>query len=293
MQAAGVHNKKSYPEIVYFNGEWMKYDQARISVFDRGFMLGDGIYEVTPFYEGKVFGLEEHLKRLQYSLDEIMIDLDAWSLKPMMFEAISKAGLSDKDAAVYIQVSRGVAPRTHYFPENIASTVLIYAFPASLRGFENKQWSVLVSEDLRWHRCDIKSTSLLANIKSNTESHRLGLDENLLVRDGLFTEGSHSTIFFIKDNIIYTHPEGPQILSGITRKFVIAICAELNIEVKEEAFPLSELDGVDEVFLTGTTTQVMAVKEMFSDGNKIFNEPEIGPVTQKIQQAFIQKTRSL
>nr|WP_279343965.1 aminotransferase class IV [Gramella jeungdoensis] len=271
----------------------MKYNEAKISVFDRGFMLGDGVYEVTPFYEGKAFGLKEHLARLQYSLNEIIVDLDAYGLKPLMFEAISKAGLSQKDAAVYVQVSRGVAPRTHYFPDNIEPTVLIYAFPASLKGFENKQWSVLVSEDLRWHRCDIKSTSLLANIKSNTQSHSLGLDENLLVRDGLFTEGSHSTIFFIKDNIIYTHPEGPQILSGITRKFVIAICAELNIEVKEEAFPLSELERVDEVFLTGTTTQVMAVKEMYSEGNNIYDKPEIGPVTRKIQQVFIQKTRSL
>ncbi|MCM4154520.1 aminotransferase class IV [Christiangramia antarctica] len=289
----GGHKVKSYPEIVYFNGEWMKYDQAKISVFDRGFMFGDGIYEVTPFYEGKAFGLQEHLARLQYSMDEIMIELDAASLKPIMVEAISKSGLSSADAAVYIQVSRGVAPRTHYFPEDVEPTILIYAFPASLKAFENKQWSVLVSEDLRWHRCDIKSTSLLANVKSNTQSHRLGLDENLLLRNGLFTEGSHSTIFFIKNNVVYTHPEGPQILSGITRKFVMEICKELNIDVIEEAFPFSHLNTVDEAFLTGTTTQVMAVKEMFTDGNKIYDKPEIGSLTRKIQQAFIQKTRNL
>lgn len=271
----------------------MKHDQAKISVFDRGFMFGDGVYEVTPFYEGKAFGIEEHLARLQYSLDEITIDLDASALKPHMYEALEKSGLSEKDCAVYIQVSRGVASRTHYFPENIEPTVLMYAFEASLRNFENKQWSVLVSEDLRWQRCDIKSTSLLANIKSNTESHRLGLDENLLMRDGFFTEGSHSTIFFIRSGSVYTHPEGPQILSGITRKFVIEICRNLNLEVKEEAFPFSDLNTVDEVFLTGTTTQVMAVKEMFSKGKKIFNRPETGSVTRKIQEAFIHKTRNL
>lgn len=293
MHKPGAHKGKSYPETIFFNGEWMKYDQARISVFDRGFMLGDGVYEVTPFYEGKAFGLKEHLDRLQYSLDEIMIDLDASLLEPVMFEAVSKAGLAHKDAAVYIQVSRGVAPRTHYFPENVEPTVLIYAFPASLRDFENRQWKVLVSEDLRWHRCDIKSTSLLANIKSNTESHRLGLDENLLVRDGYFTEGSHSTIFIARDNVIYTHPEGPQILSGITRKFVIQICRELNIELWEEAFPVSDIESVDEIFVTGTTTQVTAVKEMFSEGKMIFSKPETGPLTRKIQEAFILKTRSL
>lgn len=271
----------------------MKYDQARISVFDRGFMLGDGVYEVTPFYEGKAFGIEEHLTRLQYSLDEIMINLDASGLKPLMYEALERSGLSQKDAAVYIQVSRGVAPRTHYFPENTNPTVLLYAFEVSLINFQHKQWRVLVSEDLRWHRCDIKSTSLLANIKSNTESHRLGLDENLLVRNGFFTEGSHSTIFFIKKGIVYTHPEGPQILSGITRKFVIEICRNLNLEVKEEAFPYSQVQKVEEVFLTGTTTQITAVKEMFSDGDKIFNKPETGAVTRKIQEAFIHKTRDL
>lgn len=292
MQRPGDHKAKSYPEIVYFNGEWMKYDQAKISVFDRGFMFGDGIYEVTPFYEGKAFGLNEHLARLQYSMDEIMINLDAASLEPIMMEAISKSGLSHADAAIYIQVSRGVAPRTHYFPEDVEPSILIYAFPVSLKGFENKQWSVLVSEDLRWHRCDIKSTSLLANIKSNTQSHRLGLDENLLLRDGLFTEGSHSTIFFIKDNVIYTHPEGPHILSGITRKFVIEICVELNVEIKEEAFPFSALNTVDEIFLTGTTTQVIAVSEIFTEKNKIYDKPGIGSLTRKIQQAFIQKTRS-
>lgn len=293
MLMPGTHKAKSYPEIVYFNGKWMKHDQAKISVFDRGFMFGDGVYEVTPFYEGKAFGLNEHLARLQYSMDEVMIDLDAASLKPVMTEAISRSGLSSEDAAVYIQVSRGVAPRTHYFPENVEPTILIYAFSASLKDFENKQWRVLVSEDLRWHRCDIKSTSLLANIKSNTKSHRLGLDENLLHRNGFFTEGSHSTIFFIKDKVVYTHPEGPQILSGITRKFVIEICRELNIEVIEKPFPFTGLDAVDEVFLTGTTIQVMAIKEMFSEGNRIYDKPETGPLTRKIQRSFIQKSRNL
>lgn len=293
MSITGNHKGKTFPEIVYFNGEWMKPEQAKTSVFDRGFMFGDGIYEVTPFYEGKPFGIQEHLARLQYSLDEIMIEFKASSLEDLMFEAIAKANLSNRDAAVYIQVSRGVAPRTHYFPENISPTILMYAFPAELKDFENKQWKVLVSEDLRWHRCDIKSTSLLANIKSNTESHRRGLDENLLVRDGCFTEGSHSTIFFIKDRVVYTHPEGPQILSGITRKFVIEICRELNLEVKEIAYPFSDLNLVDEVFLTGTTTQVMSIKEMICGDKKVFGDPVIGPITKNIQKAFIQKTRNL
>ncbi|MFD1095407.1 aminotransferase class IV [Salegentibacter chungangensis] len=290
---AQKNSTRSYPSEVYFNGEWMPYDQAKISVFDRGFMLGDGLYEVTPFYEGKPFRLEDHLARLEYCLNEIMIDFDTSSLKALKLEAVSRAGLSQKDAAVYMQVSRGVAPRTHYFPEDVKPTFLMYAFPVKLEGFQHKQWRVLVSEDLRWHRCDIKSTSLLANIKSNSESHRLGLDENLLTRDGYFTEGSHSTIFFIRNGIAYTHPEGPQILSGITRKVVIELCRELNIPVKEQAFPVSELESVDEVFLTGTTTQVMAVSEMISEGKTIYAQPEIGPVTRKLQEAFVAKTRNL
>jgi len=151
----------------------------------------------------------------------------------------------------------------------------------------------LVSEDLRWHRCDIKSISLLANIKANNEAHRLGLDENILVRDGFFTEGSHSSIFFVKNHRIFTHPEGPHILSGITRQVILEMCREMDLEVSEKALPIDELNEVDEVFLTGTTTQILSVKSMVLNETEIFSKPGPGEITQQLQEAFLKLTRNL
>ena len=284
--------KKPFPKEVFLNGEWINPENAFVSVFDRGFLLGDGIYEVTPFYDGKPFRLKDHLDRLQYCLNEIQIEFDAFSLQEIMSEAISRSALFQNDCAVYIQITRGVAPRTHFFPEQIQPTILLYAFPAVLNGFENKQASVLVSEDLRWHRCDIKSISLMANIKANNQAHRLGLDENLLLRDRFFTEGSHSSIFFLKNHRVFTHPKGPHILSGITRKVILEMCGEMDIEISERAVHIDELKEVDEVFLTGTTTQILSVKSMLLNEKEIFHRPEVGETTKQLQAAFLKLTRS-
>jgi len=285
--------KRTFPKEVYLNGEWINSEKAFVSVFDRGFMLGDGIYEVTPFYDGKPFRLKDHLDRLQYCLNEVQIEFDAFSLQEIMWEAVSRLGFSQIDCAVYIQLTRGVAPRTHFFPEQIQPTILLYAFPVSLNEFESKQASVLVSNDLRWQRCDIKSISLMANIKANDQAHSLGLDENLLVRDGFFTEGSHSSIFFVKNKMIFTHPEGPHILSGITRKVILEMCREMELEISEKALHINELKDVNEVFLTGTTTQILSVKSMLLNEKEIFNRPEVGQVTRQLQEALIKLTRSL
>lgn len=270
----------------------MPPQEARISVFDRGFMFGDGIYEVTPFYRGKPFRLQDHLDRLKYCLGEIKIPFDFSILEPLMIEALSRAGLASSDAAVYIQVSRGAAPRTHYFPDNPKPNFLMYAFPVQLENFQEKRWKVLVSDDFRWQRCDIKSTALLANTMSNEEAVSAGFDENLLVRDGQFTEGSHSTAFFVNKGIIYTHPEGPHILSGITRKVVLEICRELGISYKEEAFPVEKISEVDEIFLTGTTTQITIVESLYSEGEEIYTSQK-REITPRLQKEFRRRTRSL
>ena len=282
--------KKNYPDEVFLNGKWMKPKEAYVSVFDRCFMFGDGIYEVTPVYEGKPFKLKAHLERLQYCLNEVQIPLDAFSLEETMLEAVSRAGFSERDSAVYIQVSRGTAPRTHYFPEDPKPTLLLYAFPVNLRGFESKSWNVLVSEDKRWHRCDIKSTALMANIMANEKAISADYDENLLYRKGYFTEGSHSTAFFVKNDKVFTHPEGPHILSGVTRKEVIKMCIDLNIPVKEEKIHLDELVEIEEIFLTGTTTQILSVASLHSGEKEIYRS-DIKTITGKLQQEFIRRTR--
>jgi D-alanine transaminase len=286
-----MKNKKNYPSEVYLNGKWMPPQEATVSVFDRAFMFGDGIYEVTPFYRGKPFRLQDHLDRLNYCLGEIKIPFDFSILGSLMFEALSRAGLADKDAAVYIQVSRGAAPRTHYFPEDSEPTFLMYAFPVQLENFEEKRWKVLVSEDFRWQRCDIKSIAILANTMSNEEAIAGGFDENLLVREGYFTEGSHSTAFFVSGGTVYTHPEGPHILSGITRKVVLEICRDLGIASKEEAFPLEMISEVNEIFLTGTTTQITVVSSLHAEGKQIYTSQK-REITVRLQEEFARLTRT-
>lgn len=284
--------QKNYPKEVYLNGEWKKPEDAFVSVFDRGFMFGDGIYEVTPFYEGKPFNLKEHLQRLQCCLDEICLEFDAYSLEAVMQEAISRGNFMAEDAAVYIQVTRGVAPRTHFFPENTVKSVLVYAFPVNLRGFENNSWKVMASEDKRWLRCDIKSTALLANTMANEMAIFAGYKENLLIRNGYFTEGSHTTMFLVKNDIIYTHPEGSLILSGITRNFIIDLCSSLNIEIIEKAVHVDELVEIDEIFLTGTTTQVVPVESIDIDGKEVYSSRK-NNITSRLQQEFQKITRNL
>lgn len=283
--------KKKYPAEVYLNGKWLKPEDAFISVFDRAFMFGDGIYEVTPFYRGKAFKLQDHVDRLNYCLKEVKINFDISGIADLMLEALFRQGLSTSDAAVYIQISRGAAPRTHFFPDGSPPTILLYAFPVQLEDFQQKRWNTLVSEDFRWQRCDIKSTALLANTMSNEDAIAAGYDENLLVRDGFFTEGSHSTAFFVKNNVVYTHPEGPHILSGITRKFVLQLCSKLEIEYQEIAFPLAGIPDVDEVFFTGTTTQITAVSSLHSREEKLF-KCQKNEITRLLQEEFLRSTRA-
>ena len=281
---------KNYPAEVYLNGQWLKPEEAFVSVFDRAFMFGDGIYEVTPFYDGKAFRLQDHLDRLRYCLKQIKISFDIAIFEPLMYEALSRSGLADKDAAVYIQVSRGTAPRTHYLPEDPKPTFLMYAFPVQLKDFQAKRWKVLVSDDFRWQRCDIKSTALLANTMPNEDAISTGFHENLLVRDGYFTEGSHSTAFFVSNDTVFTHPEGPLILSGITRKVVLEICRELGIAYQEKAFPLNRISEVSEVFLTGTTTQITVVDSLHLEGREIFRSQK-REITGRLQEMFVRLTR--
>ena len=282
--------EKKYPSEVYLNGKWLKPDEAYVSVFDRAFMFGDGVYEVTPFYKGKAFKLKEHLKRLQYSLDQIQVAFDAFSLENLMYEALDRLNLNETDAAVYIQVSRGAAARSHFIPEKIETSILLYAFPVALEGFEKKTWEVMATEDKRWHRCDIKSTALLANVMANEEAIAAGFAENLLVRKGYFTEGSHSSLFFVKYGVLHTHPEGPEILSGVTRAEVINICADLNIKVVEKAVHIDELVEVDEIFVTGTTTQIIPISSITHKNKKVYTARK-DSITRKLQKVFIERTR--
>ncbi|WP_299317127.1 aminotransferase class IV [uncultured Maribacter sp.] len=275
----------SYPDKVYLNGSIVNSTDAKVSVFDRGFIFGDGLYEVMVQINGRFFYEKEHLERLQSGLQKINIEFDVSVLSNEIATLLKSVGLTDKDCMLYIQITRGVAPRQHSFPADIKPTIMMYAVPKVLPEINTVNAHVITRKDFRWSRCDIKMTSLLGNVMLNEEAMQRECYETILHRDGVFTEASHSNLFFIKDGVVYTHPADEYILNGITRIVVIELCHSLGIEIRETPVSLSELNTVDEAFLTGTSTQVAAIQKI--DKHILYTGNEKGPVTQRLQEAFL------
>jgi len=274
----------NYPSIVFLNNEYLDPEDAKISIFDRGFMFGDGIYEVIASHEGKLFHIEPHLERLSYSLDQIKWVYDVSGIPEKINYLIGKSQLNNSDFIAYIQITRGVAARQHHYANNISPTSLIYLLPFSLPGINKNQVKVITCNDFRWHRCDIKSVSLLPNIMANQRAHEKIAFENIFIRNRNVTEGTHSNIFFVRDNIVFTHPANQDILDGITRKVVLKLCEEIDLELRELPIKKEEITDMDEAFLTGTTTQIASIKQI--DDHHYYHA-EIGPVTKKLQDAFL------
>ena len=275
----------SYPDKVYLNGSIVNSADAKVSVFDRGFIFGDGLYEVMVQINRKFFYKKEHLERLQSGLQKINIEFDVSVLSNEIATLLKSVGLTDKDCMLYIQITRGVAPRQHSFPADIKPTIMMYAVPKVLPEINTVNAHVITRKDFRWSRCDIKMTSLLGNVMLNEEAMKHECYETILHRNGVFTEASHSNLFFIKDGVVYTHPADEYILNGITRIVVIELCHSLGIETRETPISLSELNTVDEAFLTGTSTQIAAIQQI--DDYKLYTGNEKDPVTQRLQEAFL------
>lgn len=278
-----MHHKPTYPSKVWLNGEIVDSADAKISVFDRGFIFGDGIYEVMARINGHFFYKEAHLTRLRWCLDQIQVPADVGIMEEAIPELLEASELKDKDCLLYFQVSRGVAPRQHSFPKGISATMMMYAWPKTLPEINSADASVILRDDYRWSRCDIKSTSLLGNVMANELAIANNSYETLFVRDGIITEASHCNVFFVKNEVIYTHPNGPFILDGITRQVVLELCERLNIEVRQEGISASKVKDMDEAFISGTSTQIMAIKQL---EDHIFYENKCGPMTRKLQEAF-------
>ncbi|MCL4126726.1 UNVERIFIED_CONTAM: hypothetical protein GTU68_040801 [Idotea baltica] len=275
----------NYPENVYLNGEIIPAIKAKISVFDRGFLFGDGIYEVMLQIDGSFFFGQEHLDRLAACLRKINIEFDVTTLSVTLEKLLKASNLVEKDCLVYIQITRGVAPRKHAFPKDIEPTIMAYALPFILPEINKKTISVVTQKDFRWHRCDIKMTSLLGNVMSNDMAIKNGHFETVFYRDGKITEASHSNIFFVKNDIVYTHPANENILNGITREIIIQLCKENNIAILEEAISQEDIYQMDEAFLTGTSTQIASIKKM--DDHLYYHKNKIRYVTKKLQQLFL------
>ena len=278
-------------EIVYLNGNLISLSEASIAPEDRGFNFADGIYEVIKYYGGKPFRYTDHLTRLQRSLHEIRIDFDGFDQLETAFQLLlEQNGLINREAGVYLQITRGSHTRIHQFPENIKPTVYATAFPFASKWDQLENGvKVITTDDIRWLRCDIKSISLLPNVLAAEKAHEQNAVESIFIRNGIVTEGSHSSFMAVKNGAVYTHPDSNLILPGITKIVIREICKANNIPLVEEGIPASELVGMDEMMIIGTGSEVTPVIQM--DENPV-GGGKPGPVTLFIQAKFFEQTRS-
>jgi D-alanine transaminase len=270
---------------VLMNHDLVPRDEAAVDIEDRGYQFGDGVYEVVRIFKGKSFTMDEHLERLERSAKEIQLTLpyDREELKSKLEELRSINAV--KDGIIYIQISRGVLPRTHGFPSPEVPPQLVACTKEMKRplAFQQKGISAILTEDIRWLRCDIKSLNLLGNVLAKQKAADQNCFEAIFHRGETVTEGSSTNVFLIKDGILYTHPATNLILNGITRRKVLEISHQLELRVKEEQFTVQELLAGDEVFITSTTNDIMPVIKI--------DEQEIGAgspgqITVRLQEAF-------
>lgn len=275
---------------VYLNHRYLPKDQAFISADDRGFYFADGVYEVIKYYKGKRFCFTEHMERLHNSLNGIRINFSrSAELSEICDELIRLNGFESEYAAVYIQITRGVAPRMHRFPENeLEPTLYARAFPMPPFLQEiNHGIRVITREDIRWHRCNIKSIALLPNTMLYQEAIEQGAGECFLVRNGNFTEATHSNIMMVKQGVVFTHPDSELILPGITKSVLLKICRRLGIEVIESPVRASGSNQLDECMVTGTGSEIFPVVQI---DDTVVGTGKPGPITRKLQEEFFRIT---
>jgi len=272
--------------IVYFNGCFLPKEDVKISPDDRGFLFSDGVYEVIRSYRGTFFHLDWHFQRLDRSLRGLQINsITSKHLLGIAERLIADNHLEHNDALIYIQITRGAAPRKHAFPtETVSPTV--YASASSIQVSPEK-WErgvkIILLPDHRWTRCDIKSVSLLPNILANQKAKENGAEEAVFVRDGAVTEGSLSNFAAVFDGKVFTYPESYYILSGITRRVALDLCRHLDIPFAEYPVLEKDLKDADEVMLWGTTAEVLPVVTI--DGWTV-SDGKPGPITKQLLKAF-------
>jgi len=270
--------------LILFNDRFVEREEVVIDIEDRGYQFGDGVYEVIRIYNGKPFQLDEHMQRLERSLNEIRLPLpyDMGHFIDNIKELIKRDPVHD--GIVYLQVTRGNALRSHAFPTETNSVITAYTRETPRPKDSLKEGiSAHLTNDIRWLRCDIKSLNLLGNVMAKQEALDNHCGEAIFHRGDLVTEGSSSNVFIKKEGVWYTHPATNLILNGITRQFVMKLMASLNMPVKEEALKISDLLNADEVIVTSTTQEVMPVISV--DGEPI-GTGDVGEWTQKLQAAF-------
>lgn len=270
---------------VFLNGGFLPRDQAFVPVMDRGFVFGDGVYEVIPVYGGRLFRLGEHLQRLQHSLDGVRLANPMTNAEwaEILQRLVRENG--DGEQSVYLQVTRGHAPRDHAFPLDAEPTVFISSTPLKPVAAELLQNGVaaITLEDIRWKHCHIKAIALLPNILLRQQAIDAGAQEAILIRDGVVTEGAASNVFIVTDGVIKTPPKGPFLLPGITRDLVLELAAAHGLAHEESQFGPEALAGAEEIWLSSSTKELLPVTRL--DGNKV-GSSRPGRVWQQMQMFY-------
>lgn len=274
-------------DILYFNGRFTTTDERVLGVEDRGFQFGDGVYEVFKFIGRRPAFLIDHFRRMQRGLAEIEIrsPWDEARFTSVMRELVDRTAFDD--GIVYIQITRGEAERSHFWPDAIEPTVVAYSRAFTFPGPAKKERGikVITTTDHRWHFCNVKSLNLLGNAMAKKQAQRAGADEAILLAEGFVREGASSSFFAVKNGGIVTHPLDERILPGVVRDRVIGLALGAKIRVDERPLREAELFDLDEAFITSTTQGVMPVSEI--DGRVIGNSRR-GDVTTTLQARFDQ-----
>lgn len=271
----------------FYGGKIIELDEKVIGLEDRGYQFGDGIYEATHVYNKKCFALKYHLDRCIRSMRELKIPIiyTYEELEEMHQALIAQSGFDE--ALIYFQITRGIAPRNHYFPEKVVPELTMTIHPATTRtDWQTSGIKCVFAEDQRWLRCDIKSLNLLGNILAKQQAHEASCQEAFLVRKdtNTITEGASSNAYIVKDGIVWTHPLSNLILKGVTRSILLEeVAPKLDITVIEKAFTPEFALTADEAFITNTSFQVMPA---ISLGGKQIGDGKPGELTLKLQQAY-------
>ncbi|MCO7175018.1 D-amino-acid transaminase [Sporolactobacillus kofuensis] len=270
---------------ILYNDQFMAREQGKVDMEDRGYQFGDGIYEALRVYNGEMFLLDLHMKRLNRSARELRLTLpyDTDHLVENLNKLIKDNEMND--GYVYFQITRGAIARKHRFPEKPISSVLTASVEATTQDEDLYPDGIKASliDDIRWLRCDIKTLNLLGNVLANQEAFEKGSAEAILHRDGVVTEGSTCNVFIVKDGVLITHPANHFILNGITRLFVLQLAEQLGIPVEERTYTTDELLDADEAFITSTGVRVTPVVQI--DEHPV-GDGKPGAITSRLLDAF-------
>jgi D-alanine transaminase len=281
----------AFEMLVYLNGQYLPTRDARVSALDRGLIFGDGVYEVWRVVRGRMFEAAGHQARLERGLSELRIarppDASLERLTAIGERLLAEHGIAGGDATLYVEITRGAAPRTHYFPPgDTAPTLLVMVSPFAPSESRFTGTKVVTQPDVRWLRCDLKTIQLLPNVLARQAATEAGASEAIFVRDGVLTEGTHTTVFGVIDGELRTHPANQLVLPGVTRAVVIELARAAGLRVMERAIGIGELPNASELFLSGTTTDVTPAISV--DGRPVGSGAP-GPVARSLLDRLLER----